>query len=257
MMTPVLARNAVRQVIYVKEWNRRKRTLPAGVTPRAGAPPRRRPSSSGSASPPLTSPIVGFGREITVNRRTLLRLIGGAAVPASLGLSADDLLAAGRRLRQQTARLGALAPFDARQRETVATVAEHIIPATDTPGARAARVDEFIALLLDEWYPAEQKVEFLSGLAAFDARSMRELGRPFVTAAPAGQLGLLTALDAEARTPRAAGAAKPFFKWMKELTVSGYYSSRIGMNDERHYVIWPGRYDGCRTIGARPGGAPS
>ncbi len=192
-----------------------------------------------------------------MNRRTLLRLIGGAAIPASLGLSADDLLAAGRRLGQRAARRGALGPFDAHQRETVAALAEHIIPATDTPGARAARVDEFIALLLDEWYPAEKKTEFLDGLAAFDARSVRELGHPFVTAVPADQLRLLAALDAEAHAPRPAGSAKPFFQWMKELTVSGYYSSRIGMNDERHYVIWPGRYDGCRTIGARPGGAPS
>ncbi len=189
-----------------------------------------------------------------MNRRTLLRLIGGAAIPASLGLTADDLLAAGRRVRSGA---GPAGPFTPRQRETVATLAEAIIPATDTPGARAARVDAFIGLLLDEWYPAEKKAEFMAGLDAFDARSRRDTGKAFVDASPAERARLLTALDAEARAPRDKDSPKPFFQWMKELTVSGYYSSEIGMKQERHYVIWPGRYDGCRTIGARPGGAPS
>ncbi len=192
-----------------------------------------------------------------MNRRTLLRLLGGAAIPASLGLSADDLLAAGRRIGARTGFAGPLGPFTAHQRETVATLAEAIIPATDTPGARAARVDEFIALLLDEWYPAAKKTEFMAGLADFDARSARDTGKPFIAAPEPARMKLLTTLDAESREPRVKGAPKPFFQWMKELTISGYYSSRIGMTVERHHVIWPGRYDGCRTIGARPGGAPS
>ena len=193
-----------------------------------------------------------------MNRRTLLRLIGGAAVPAALGLTAEQLLAAGRRLDSRPiAPPGSLGPFSAQQRETVATLAEAILPATDTPGARAARVDEYIAMLLDEWYPTADKAAFMSGLAAFDARSTRELGDTFITRPAAKQTKLLTGLDAESREKRPPGTPKPFFLWMKELTVSGYYSSKIGSEQFLHTVIWPGRYDGCRTIGARPQGARS
>ena len=74
-----------------------------------------------------------------MNRRTLLRLLGGAAIPASLGLAPDALLAAGRKLGSLGAvPAGPLPPFNAHQRATVATLAEAILPATDTPGATAA-----------------------------------------------------------------------------------------------------------------------
>ena len=191
-----------------------------------------------------------------MNRRALIRLLGGAAVPVSLGLSAGELLAAGRRLgAAPPVPAGPLGPFTAHQRATVAALAEAILPATDTPGARAARVDEYIALLLDEWYPAETRTAFIGGLEAFDTRSTREMGKPFIALTPARQTRLLTTLDTEARQPQAPGAPKPFFRWMKELTVSGFYSSKVGSEQFLHTVIWPGRYDGCRTIGARPQGA--
>jgi hypothetical protein len=191
-----------------------------------------------------------------MNRRTLLRLLGGAAVPASLGLTADELLAAGRALHgRHRSPDGLLPPFTAHQRATVAALAEAILPATDTPGATAARVDEYIALLLNEWYPPESRTAFLSGLDAFDARSTRELGHPFLALGPAARLRLLTALDSESREPQPPGAARPFFQWMKDLTVSGFYSSKVGSEQFLHTVIWPGRYDGCRTIGARPQGS--
>ena len=193
-----------------------------------------------------------------MNRRTLLRLLGGAAIPASLGVTPDALLATGRKLGSLAAvPAGPLPPFSAHQRATVATLAEAILPATDTPGATAARVDEYIALLLNEWYPAESRTAFLTDLDAFDARSVREFRHRFIALKASDRTSLLTALDSEARAPRSPGAAKPFFQWMKELTVSGYYTSKVGSERFLHTVIWPGRYDGCRTIGARPQGSRS
>lgn len=193
-----------------------------------------------------------------MNRRTLLRLIGGAAIPASLGVTPDALLATGRKLNSLAlVPPGPLPPFNAHQRATVATLAEAILPATDTPGATAARVDEYIALLLNEWYPAESRTAFMADLDAFDARSVREFHHPFIELGPGDRLRLLTALDSESREPRAPGAAKPFFQWMKELTVSGYYSSKVGSEQFLHTIIWPGHYEGCRTIGARPAGSRS
>src|SRR6185503_4455529 len=45
----------------------------------------------------------------------------------------------------------------AAQNELVATLAEHIIPATDTPGARAAGVHRFVDALLTDHYPVAER----------------------------------------------------------------------------------------------------
>src|SRR2546422_6501518 len=75
---------------------------------------------------------------------------------------------AGARAR---ARAGGLRVLDPHQSETVATIADMIIPPTDTPGARAAEVHRFVDLLLAEWAPDDDRKQFLEGLADVDARA--------------------------------------------------------------------------------------
>src|SRR5437016_5729557 len=113
-----------------------------------------------------------------MNRRELLRVLGASALlPAPLG-------AAGRRLHAR-ARSRGLQVLDPHQSETVATIAELIIPATDTPGARAAQVHRFIDLLLAEWAPDEDRASFLKGLADVDARARTAFGVDFLAATAA------------------------------------------------------------------------
>jgi hypothetical protein len=88
------------------------------------------------------------------------------------------------------------------QRELVATVAEHIIPATDTPGARAAGVDRFIDAMLTDYYKADERSRFLQGLADLDARAQKEHGAVFLKMTAAQQVALLTAMDAESYPPQ-------------------------------------------------------
>src|SRR2546422_6710982 len=116
----------------------------------AGWPVNARPASSGL--PP-------FGRFFmdSMNRRDLVRSLATAiAIPAISGLEPDSLFAVGRRAHRR-ARTGGLQVLDPHQSETVATIAEMIIPATDTPGARAAQVHRFIDLLLAEWAPDDDR----------------------------------------------------------------------------------------------------
>jgi len=64
-----------------------------------------------------------------------------------------------------------LRTLNPQQNGMVTTISEIIIPQTDTPGAKAARVNEFIDLILTEWYDDEEKSIFLTGLAEVDTRT--------------------------------------------------------------------------------------
>src|SRR6266568_887681 len=179
-----------------------------------------------------------------MNRRDLVRsLATGIAIPAISGLEPDSLFAVGRRAHRR-ARTAGLQVLDPHQSETVATIAEMIIPATDTPGARAAQVHRFIDLLLAEWAPDDDRKQFLEGLADVDARARAASAADF--------------LGAEAQERRKAkGDAPPaFFDRMRFLTVYGYCTSEVGATAELHYEVIPGSYSGCTELGrwrASPG----
>ena len=85
--------------------------------------------------------------------------------------------------------------LSAEQRELVATIAEHIIPQTDTPGARAVGVDRFIDAMLADFYPAKDRDAFLQGLARVDQRAQQAWRKNFVAGTAEQQLAMLTDLD--------------------------------------------------------------
>src|SRR5437868_352871 len=93
------------------------------------------------------------------------------------------------------------------QLERVATIAEHIIPATDTPGARAAGVHNFIDTMLAEYYESAERYHFLAGLVDLDARARRAYGRGFLDGSAADQRALLEQLDRETLERPATAAA--------------------------------------------------
>jgi len=188
-------------------------------------------------------------------RDWLATALGALAVPAL----SPDLRSLARGLH---ARSSGDVPrvLDARQNELVATIAELIIPQTDTPGARAAGVPQFIDLALAEWLDIDDRQRFLAGLTDVDARSRKRFGRDFTACTPDQQTEILTLLDAEVSALRAAESrddkveASPsqrFFRMMKRLTLVGYYTSEVGATQELHNPIIPGRYDGCVLLERR------
>jgi len=177
----------------------------------------------------------------TIDRREALRraalMLGGVI---SAPVIAGVLAGCGRR------RSGALS---SEQLELVATIADHILPETDTPGARAVGVHEFIDAMLAEGYAGEGRARFFAGLADVDARArVAGGGRPFLECAREQQRAVLEDLDHETfaqPAPRPGSAEVPFFRTFKELTLVGYYTSEIGATRELHHEPVPGRYDGC------------
>ena len=124
--------------------------------------------------------------------------------------------------------------FDGHENETVEILTELIIPATQTPGAKAALVNRFIDLMLaDE--AAERKKSFLQGLSWLDGRAFQLHGKSFISLAPDEQTAVLTPLaDQENKKPEDQPGVR-FFQEIKDLTIYGYYTSKIGMDQELEY----------------------
>lgn len=162
--------------------------------------------------------------------------IGRVALLLGGAVSAPALLAA---LREITPRAWAAAPpgvertLSPAQLECVATAAEHIMPATDTLGARGAGVHHFIDTLLTDHLPPAERDRFVAGLAGLDERARSAKGSVFAQCPPDQRVALLTELDTRAYEPDA-GEDGWFFRRLKELTLVGYYTSEIGASQELH-----------------------
>ena len=151
-------------------------------------------------------------------------------------------------------------PFPAERKNLVSEIAEIIIPKTDTPGAKEAKVGEFIEMMLKDCYAAKDQESFNKGLSELEKKD-------FLKATPAEQTKILTEMEASSKTELTkAGEEKkkyteagkeytdagvPFFRLMKELTLIGYFTSEPGATLALDYVAVPGRYDGC--IDLKPG----
>jgi gluconate 2-dehydrogenase gamma chain len=177
-----------------------------------------------------------------ISRRSALRGLarGTGAAATALWLNRLDLLAQNPALHSHAAIAGtaqaATAPFTPRaltaaQLETVATLAELIIPTTDTPGARAALVDRFVDTVMANATPTD-KDRFLAGLAWMDTRSTALYGKAFNAVTPEQQTELLTKLAMPSGHAAEDAPGAPFFTAMKQLTIAGYYSTKIGLEQE-------------------------
>src|SRR2546430_12782121 len=112
----------------------------------------------------------------TIDRREALRraalLLRGALSPSTVA----GVLAGCEARRTPD---GAWVPraLSSERLDLVATIAEHILPQTDTPAAPAVGVHRFIDAMLADSFPDEERRHFLAGLSDVDARAQRSCGR--------------------------------------------------------------------------------
>lgn len=207
-----------------------------------------------------------------MNRRdALMRVAALAGVTMSLPALADTLEASATR----RALTGKPLFFTADQDATVAELADTIIPTTTTPGAKAAKVNEVIDILLKDCYKPDDQQRFVEGLAQTNKLSQDAYGKAFVQLDPAQRIEIVKKLEADAKAQLAKMAAAkaatkvensqadlqmptdarkvytPFYTILKDLTLTGYFTSEIGCTQALEYVPVPGRYDGCITL--KPG----
>lgn len=126
-------------------------------------------------------------------------------------------------------------------------IGDTIIPATDTPGAKAVHIGAFMAMMSHDIYDDATYAAFREGLASIDALSQKRLGRSFVEMPPSERTGLLNELDREQREysrTRKPNQPVHYFRLIKELTLLGFFSSETGCTVALRYVESPGSFDG-------------
>jgi hypothetical protein len=129
-----------------------------------------------------------------INRREAMRLVsallGGIAFVGGSGL-----LAAAEKARPAAG--ATLGEFSVQDIAFLDEIAETILPATKTPGAKAAKTGAFMALMVTDCYsPAQQKV-FRDGMRKLEDASNKANGVSFMSATSPQRLAVLTVLDRE------------------------------------------------------------
>lgn len=179
-----------------------------------------------------------------MNRRDAIRnvaILMGTAISASTLSALEGCTSRSVNYTLQTPETKAL----------LAEIAETIIPETSTPGAKAAKVDEFMLVMINDCYDEKAQKVFEEGLNKVNAESKKMFsGKDFMEITPDQRTQLLTAIDKERveynkRKDKKKDDPVHYFQYMKELTLLGYFTSEPGATKALRYVAIPGRFDGC------------
>jgi hypothetical protein len=130
------------------------------------------------------------------------------------------------------------------EEKTLAELAETILPASATPGAKDTYAHLFALRMLDDCYEKEDQQTFTKGLKALDNLVKEKHGTTFLKASPAQRAQVLTALE----NKQAPEDVLAFYKLAKNLTIQGYLTSKPVMGDIFHYELVPGRYLGAAPV---------
>lgn len=170
--------------------------------------------------------------DFDVSRRDALKIAVGVGAATVLPLVPAEVVEAAQKAAA-AARPGALKFFTPAQHKTVDALTEVIIPADErSPGARAARVADYLDVVLSESSDAAKQA-WRDGLAALDAASTTLFAKPFAAVTVDEQVALVTEAaknEANPTTP-----LERFFREAKARTIFGYYTSEIGIHQELKY----------------------
>lgn len=117
--------------------------------------------------------------------------------------------------------------FTPAEYQTLEQAVEQIIPSDDGPGAKEAGVAEFIDFMVA--HNEEIQYSFRTGLAWLDAFATEKHGDNFAHLPAAQQEELLRKLAYHDRQSPTEIQGQEFFKLLREYTVMGFYTSRVGL----------------------------
>ena len=115
-------------------------------------------------------------------------------------------------------------------------VGETILPATATPGAKEAKVGEFMSVYVKDCYEEKDQTIFLEGFKKLDEAAKKKSGKTFLESTPETKEYQKAKKDTD---------PNHYFKMMNELTLLGFFTSEVGATKALRYVAVPGKYEGC------------
>ena len=176
---------------------------------------------------------------MAVDRRKVLKALASAPVAAAAAITwthteALDASIAAHEARQAAAQAQApYAPkfFTAHEWATVNLLVDYIIPRDEkSGGATDAGVPEFMDFMMID--QPNRQTAMRGGLAWLDHESQRRTDKTFVASTDAERRAILDDIAWPRRSVAPALAyGVTFFNMFRDLTASGFYTSRIGMDD--------------------------
>jgi hypothetical protein len=140
-------------------------------------------------------------------------------------------------------------------------VGETILPATaSSPGAKAAGIGRFMNLMINDCYESYHQKAFIEGIKQIDEDCKKKSGKPFLTCSADERHNFLLTLEKEAKeydhqreakekaakekNRNSEGLPFHYFTYIRQLTLFGFFTSKIGYTEALRYEAVPGRYDG-------------
>jgi len=144
---------------------------------------------------------------------------------------------------------GGAANFTAAQFETLTQLSDMLIPATDTPGALAAGVPDFVQRMMGDWAMTSTRDNIRAALTLLNESARKAKDQDFVELSDADKAEVLTEYESVCFSnydPPAPVGESPIadphagYRELKKLVNRGYYWSEIGCTQELQYELQPG-----------------
>lgn len=133
------------------------------------------------------------------------------------------------------------------EEELLGHMADVIIPATDTPGARAVQAHLFALIMVDDCLAKSEQEKYLKGMRRFEDVLKSQTGKSFTGASSAEKLEMLATFEAHQKD--ASEDVRAFYTRTRSYIVQGYLSSRHFLTDIKPYQLVPGPvFEGCKPV---------
>ena len=145
--------------------------------------------------------------------------------------------------KERDAKLKAKQFFNEHELTTIAVLCDIILPANDQFGsAKDAGVPEFIEFMVKD-LPYHQ-LPVRGGLMWLDNRSNRQFGKEFKACSNDEQIKIIDEIAYPDKASPEVEQGVKFFSLMRDLTLTGYYTTKMGLKDLGYQGNAPNVWDG-------------
>ncbi|CAH8283599.1 gluconate 2-dehydrogenase subunit 3-like protein [Mariniflexile fucanivorans] len=136
----------------------------------------------------------------------------------------------------------------------IAELVDVIIPPTETPGAKEAKVQDYIVDFMESCASNKEYNNFFNGLNDLQETCLNTYDASFENCTMEQKMVLLEDLDNNSGSNSLFSKinnklrGRSFFNLLKTLTIEGYCTSELGTTVHLNYAPVPGKYEAITTI---------